>query len=72
MQNNKHPLKGLRPTDLFVYKGINVKVLIGGYEIFGKKVITPEGVDKIIELGYKSIEKSIAHTELSAGVQLIG
>jgi hypothetical protein len=59
MQNNKHPLKGLSPTEIFVYKGVNVKVLIGGYEVFGKKCLTTEGVDDLIYKANLIIQKSM-------------
>ncbi len=54
----KHPLKNCK-SGVINYKGTLVEVFIGGYEIFGKRVLTPEDVDKIIELGCESIEKSI-------------
>ena len=58
-QIKKHPLKGLMPTDLFVYKGVEIKIFIGGYEVFGKKCLTPEGVDDIIKKSQIIIQKSI-------------
>jgi hypothetical protein len=41
------------------YRGFVLTRLIGGYEIMGHKVKTPQEVDKVIEQAYSSLEKSI-------------
>ena len=43
----------------FVYLGVIVTRLIGGYEVLGQKVKTMEEVDEVIKKGYGVIEKSI-------------
>lgn len=43
-----------------VYRGVIIKQLIGGYEVFGKVVRTKKEVDKAIDEALKSLDKSIA------------
>lgn len=43
----------------FVYKGVTIKKLIGGFEVLGQKVKSMEEVDEVIKKGYGVIEKSI-------------
>lgn len=41
------------------YRGCLVTKLIGGYEVHGKKCLTEDDVDNIIDSGLASIKKSI-------------
>jgi len=43
-----------------VYRGVIIKQLIGGYEVFGKGVRTKKEVDKVIDEALTSLDKSIA------------
>ena len=44
------------------YRGCLITKLIGGYSIFGKKYLTPQEVDEVIDKNLKVIEKSILVT----------
>jgi len=43
----------------FNYKGNVVEILVGGFKIFGKKCLTIEQVDDVIEESKKNLQKSI-------------
>ena len=42
-----------------VYRGVVVEKIIGGYRLLNTTCIKPEEVDKLIDEGLNSIEKSI-------------
>ena len=50
-------LKSVLP--FFNYKGNVVEILVGGFKIFGKKCLTIEQVDDVIEEAKTAIQKSI-------------
>lgn len=43
----------------FNYKGNVVEILVGGFKIFGKKCLTIEQVDDVIEESKINLQKSI-------------
>ena len=53
-----HELKQTK-SGIINYRGCLVDILIGGYEVFGLKVLTPEEVDKVIDDACLVIENSI-------------
>ncbi len=57
----KHELTNLLSSVINVcaYRGCLVKKLIGGYEILGKQVETPQEVDDVINESLKNLENSI-------------
>lgn len=46
-------------THKAVYRGVIVRQLIGGFEVFGKECKTTEDVDKLIDESLKNLENSL-------------
>jgi len=61
MQNNKL----LEGKGTFNYGGVLVTRLVGGWEVFGQKVTTPEEVDEIIMNACSILNESIYKPDLS-------
>ncbi len=60
VQKPKHPLEDNWPLiGTKNYRGVLVIKLIGGYKVFGRVVVSPEDVDRIIDESLKVVDKSI-------------
>lgn len=59
--NYTDTLKKVMAHNQFNYRGVIVSKLIGGFELLGKKCLTRDGVDRIIDEAHGVIEKSIVN-----------
>jgi len=60
IEKKKHPLLEDWPmVSIINYKGCLVEKVIGGYKIFGRVVVTPYEVDRVIDKAHEWLGKSI-------------
>lgn len=56
-EREPHELDGLK--GICNYKGVNVMRIVGGFQVMGVNVVTPQEVDDLLQMGYESIEMGI-------------